>query len=499
MSAEILRAINRFQSTRVLVIGDLMLDRYLHGETNRIAQEAPVPVVALEGCREFPGGAANVAANARALGAEVTLVGLLGSDEQGSRLHDLLEATGIEVAAVRSRQTLTKTRVCAGDQVLVRYDEGGREELDCTRAAELAAAVRDAWHSADIVIISDYAYGAVPDGLLSVLSELRAESPARLAVDARDLTRFAALGPDVAKPDFRQACALAGCPPPQNSRAETLRRHASLVLDATGAATLCITLDCDGALICGESGQVEHVPAGHTGAAFSNGAGDTFLTAFALAQQSGLDARKAGEVASAAAAVVVKTPGTAICTNEALTARYTPSPPKVLTDVGLAAFVQKARARGRKIVFTNGVFDILHRGHTDYLAEAAALGDVLVVGLNDDDSVRRLKGPERPINALDERAALLAALGCVDAVVPFAEDTPERLIRIARPDVYVKGGDYDRARLREAALVESLGGSVVIAGYVPGKSTTQLIARTREEPSAVPARVSGHHDQGARR
>lgn len=487
MSAAILDAVRRFEGLRVLVVGDLMLDRYLHGETTRIAQEAPVPVVALNDCREYPGGAANVAANARALGAEVTLLGQVADDEHGNRLRHLLEVQGIKVHTTRAGQTLTKTRVCASDQVLLRYDSGGREDLDGAGIARLAGSLRSSWPSADIVVISDYAYGTLADGLLPVITELRAAHPVLLAVDARDLLRYAFLQPDIVKPDANQAFKLASAQTPREHRAETVRDLAPIILSRAGAKTACITLDCDGALVCTETGCIEHVPAGaRAGLAFPNGAGDTFLTAFAMATSCGLTPGAAAEVASAAAAVVVRTPGTAACTSQALTRALAPRTSKVLTPVGLAALAAAARRDGRRLVFTNGVFDILHSGHTEYLAEAAALGDLLIVGLNDDEGVRRLKGPDRPVNPLRDRAAVLASLACVHAVVPFAEDTPERLIRIARPDVYVKGGDYTPERLPETKLVESLGGRVVIAGYVPGRSTTALIAQTRQLLPAEP-------------
>jgi rfaE bifunctional protein kinase chain/domain/rfaE bifunctional protein nucleotidyltransferase chain/domain len=471
-----------FAGRRVLVVGDIMLDRYLAGDTSRIAQEAPVPVVAVSDVTEHPGAAGNVAANAAAMGASVCLVGLLGDDDDGARLRSMLRTAGVTLHAVPAPRTLAKTRVTANGQVLLRFDEGTRVEPGDEAISELSEALRNAWSDCEVVIISDYNYGAVPDRLLSAIAILQTQQPRPLAVDARDLPRFRPLRPSVVKPDFGQAWSMlgqgGGTPEP---RASAIEAGAGCLLEATGAEIVCVTLDRDGAVILSRNSPPERVPASSPTVAYTNGAGDTFLAAFALSLASGATESVAGAVSAAAASVAVRSPGTKVCSAFELANELAPAAAESLTGPGLAAFVSTARAAGRRIVFTNGVFDVLHRGHVEYLEQAASLGDVMVVAVNDDDSVRRLKGPERPLNNVTDRMAVLRALSCVDAVISFHEDTPDRLIRLVRPDVYVKGGDYHRETLRETAIVEAFGGEVVIAGYVPGRSTTELIARAQRE------------------
>lgn len=475
------QCIESFADKRVLVIGDVMLDRYLQGRAERIAQEAPVPVVDIAAVREAPGAAGNVAMNLRALGASVRLVGAIGNDPDGSRLRQIIEATGIEFRAARVRRTLTKTRVCAGDQVLLRFDEGRAATLSANACDSMIAAIEEAWDSADAVVISDYNYGAVPSDVLNCIAACQKRRRLPIAVDARDLLRYRALRPAVVKPDFGQAWAMLGEREVPANRISAIESRVGDLAAATNAEVLCVTLDCDGSLVYERGVSPLRIPVPGGGAAHTNGAGDTYLAAFALAQCAGVGSAEAARVAGAAAAVVVRSPGTATCTAAQLAAEMGTAPGRVLDMAGLQRFVETARQTGKRIVFTNGVFDVLHSGHVTYLQEAASLGDLLIVGVNNDDGVRRLKGPERPLNPLQERLAVLAGLTSVAAVVAFGEDTPERLIRCIRPDVFVKGGDYHRSNLKEAGLVESLGGTVVLAGYVPGRSTTGLIRRARSE------------------
>ncbi|MFL5802526.1 MAG: D-glycero-beta-D-manno-heptose 1-phosphate adenylyltransferase, partial [Roseiflexaceae bacterium] len=262
-------------------------------------------------------------------------------------------------------------------------------------------------------------------------------------------------------------------------RAEQIIARSQQLLDITGARLAAITLDTEGAVVVERGGLPYRTyarPARHANAA---GAGDTFLSALALALAAGADTPAAAEIASAAAASVVGKDGTATCSGAELRAAFTGAG-KVVTDrADMVARVEAHRRQGRRIVFTNGCFDILHRGHITYLSRAKALGDILIVGVNADASVRRLKGPSRPINTLDDRAQVLAALSCVDEIIPFEEATPIQLIRALRPDVFVKGGDYTRATLPEASVVEDLGGVVEILAYLPDRSTTAIIEHIR--------------------
>jgi D-beta-D-heptose 7-phosphate kinase/D-beta-D-heptose 1-phosphate adenosyltransferase len=257
-----------------------------------------------------------------------------------------------------------------------------------------------------------------------------------------------------------------------------------------------VTLDCDGSLVLERDGGVQSERTVRMRHPHVNGAGDTYIAAFTLATAAGCPTPLCARIASAAASVVVRVPGTATCTRADLE-RELRGPGILVDDESVRSWVASRRAAGQRIVFTNGVFDVLHRGHAAYLAEAARLGDVLIVGVNDDASVRRLKGPERPLNPVHDRMAVLAALEPVAAVASFGEDTPERLLHLVQPDVFVKGGDYSKSQLKEARLVEALGGEVVIAGYIPGQSTTGIIGRARRTGD-VPRRRQPHPSYNGR-
>jgi D-beta-D-heptose 7-phosphate kinase/D-beta-D-heptose 1-phosphate adenosyltransferase len=263
------------------------------------------------------------------------------------------------------------------------------------------------------------------------------------------------------------------------ARVDQIAVHGEAILEVTGAQIAAITLDRDGALVFERDSQPYRTyatPQPHSRAA---GAGDTFVSALALALAAGAYTTSAAELASAASSIVVAKEGTSACTVDELQSCYFGCDKQVTDVFGLAARVSSYRQDGKRVVFTNGCFDILHRGHITYLNQAKSLGDTLILGINSDDSVKRLKGPARPINPLEDRMQVLAALSCIDLIVPFDGDTPAELIKVIRPDVFVKGGDYTRATLPEGPLVESLGGEVIILSYLDDRSTTSMIERIR--------------------
>ncbi len=488
----------RFASLRVLVIGEAMLDRYLHGTADRLCREAPVPVVAVARQVDVPGGAANTAACVAALGATVTFLSVIGDDGEGVALRTALTERGVPTDAVRvqpGRRTLAKNRVVAAGQILVRYDSGDTvpiaPDIEAAICADLAAQIA----RADAVIVSDYGYGILTPFVRSTLQQVRADAihPCPLFIDAKDLPAYHDLQPTAIKPNYAEARAVLGlAPPADGDRAAQIATHADALFERTGAAICAVTLDRAGALVLTRQDPPVHVAATattHGDETRTTGAGDAFGAAFILALAAGGDAATAAVIASAAAGVVVAKEGTATCTLPELQAALAPSQASVdagtrgVTDCATLLPVLAARqAAGARVVFTNGVFDILHRGHTGLLAAARQRGDLLIVGVNTDASVRRLKGSTRPVNPLDERMAVLAALESVDYVLPFTEgeDTPQHLIAAIRPDVFVKGGDYTRDTLPEAALVESLGGIVEIIPYLPDHSTTRTISRAAQ-------------------
>jgi D-beta-D-heptose 7-phosphate kinase/D-beta-D-heptose 1-phosphate adenosyltransferase len=471
---------------KVVVIGDAMLDGYVSGSSGRLAQEAPVPVVAVCRSDEAPGGAANVAANAAALGAQVSLLSVVGDDPEGHRLTRALRRQGVDTGGVQARplrRTLSKTRVMSEGHMLVRFDDGTTSPIDSESQEVLAGTLAVAFASCDAVVVSDYGYGVLTPGVVATLARLQAAERRLLAVDAKHLVRYARAGVTVVKPNFAQAASMLGSTPPDGpgSRAPWMAGQGERLLERCGADIVAVTLDADGALVF-ERGRPPHRtharPHPQLRAA---GAGDTYLTVLTLALAAGADTPSAAELASAAAAVVMAKEGTATCSAAEVAEMLAPGG-KLLGDDQVAQRMAFHRAQGHRIVFTNGCFDILHRGHTTYLNRAKALGDVLVVGVNTDAGVRRLKGAQRPINQLEDRIEVLAALSCVDHVVAFGEDDPSRLIRSVRPHVFAKGGDYTRELLPEAAVVEELGGTVVLLPYEADRSTSRIIDRIRVAP-----------------
>jgi D-beta-D-heptose 7-phosphate kinase/D-beta-D-heptose 1-phosphate adenosyltransferase len=489
-----LHLIDAFAGARILVIGEAMLDTYLIGTADRVCREAPVPVVALTDREDVPGGAANTAANVAALGGNVTFLSVIGDDPEGLRLRRALEACGVGTGAVRAeegRRTLAKHRVVASSQVLVRFDQGDTGPMSASTERDVIAHLACQYARYDAVVISDYAYGVLTPRVIETLAALQAETPRPVIVDAKDLRAYRALGAAAIKPNYDDTVRLLGLAPVRGAaRAAQIEAHGARLLDLTGARIAAVTLDADGAVVIERDCPPHRIAARPSAHAKTIGAGDTFVGALALALAVGADACTAGEIAAAAAAIAVEREGTTACTLAALRERLA-GPSKAGGELtALAARVEQLRAVGKRIVFTNGCFDILHRGHVALLAAARALGDALIVGVNTDASVTRLKGPHRPINPLEDRMAVLAALGAVDWVIPFAEETPERLIRALKPDVFVKGGDYTRETLPEAPLVESLGGVVHILPFTPDRSTTRVIERVR---AGAPAPVDAMH------
>ena len=483
-STRLARIIDSFSALSVVVVGEAILDIYLRGATQRLCREAPVPVVDLSGRDFCAGGAANTAVNFARLGAAVRLLSVVGDDLQGAILRRCLIDGGVDISGLvvdGARETMAKHRVIADSQLLVRFDVGSRERPDGEVEGRLIGQLKEAFADADAIAVSDYGYGVVSPAVIRTLRELQQSHPRVLVVDSKHLRSYRQVGVTAVKPNYAEAVALLGLRPAEGAedRAQQVVRHGQRVLELTGANLAMVTLVSDGA-VAFERGRAPYRtyarPASHARAA---GAGDTFVAALTAALAAGAHTAAACELASAAAAIVVGREGTTTCSQHELREHFSLSDKLIEERERLIARVALYRQQGRRVVFTNGCFDILHGGHITYLNRAKALGDVLVIGLNSDGSIKRLKGPARPINPLPERAQVLSALSCVDHIVPFDEDTPEELIRAVRPDVFVKGGDYTRARLPEADTVEKLGGRVEILPYVANRSTTGIIERIR--------------------
>ena len=482
-SSSTVDVVRGFRGLRALVIGDAMLDSYLEGTATRLCKEGPVPVVRKAAEARTPGGAANAAANLAALGAEVVFVGLVGDDPAGALLRVALRERGVDdrwLVVDPAVETLHKLRVLADGQYVVRFDEG--ESRDCSAAGRhrLLAHVEEGFPRCDLVVVADYGYGVASDAVIDRLRSLRRARPVPLAVDAKEIARFRRAGATIVTPNLREAeravdPSAAAAPAVGLVAAEGVARRLRAMLDADHVA---VTMAADGVLLLDRAGSLTHLPVHPVPRAGDVGAGDSFTAALALALAAGADLAQATRIGIDAAAIAITRPRTSVVPYQELLRRASlddQAAPLSLKE--LAARLDAERFAGRTIVFTNGVFDILHAGHVQLLRRARALGDLLVVGVNGDASVRRLKGPTRPINHERDRLALVAALDPVDAAILFHEDTPAETLRALRPDVHVKGGDYTAETLPEADAAREVGARIEILSLVEGRSTTNVIAR----------------------
>ncbi len=375
-------------------------------------------------------------------------------------------------------RTTTKTRIVGDDQVIVRVDDVHRGSVHRDDARALARAALEATAGVDAEIVSDYGTGTLHGVVLESLAA-RTSRPGLTVVDAHDPAIWAPLRPDLITPNAGEAGRLVDRPLARDEdRAVAVASLGDRILAAAGSVTAVVTLDRDGTVVLG-AGEPYRTRAHPVPEKQASGAGDTFVAALTLARAVGLPLPVAADFAQAAADVVVRLPGTSVCSAATLADHLGETRSRTVSQAELVDLVAGERAVGRRIVFTNGCFDVLHRGHTTYLRQAKRLGDVLVVALNSDDSVRRLKGSDRPVNTAEDRAGVLAELSCVDVITVFDTDTPIPLLVAVRPDVYAKGGDYTPEMLDETDVVRAYGGEVSILGYVPSQSTSSMVDRIR--------------------
>jgi D-beta-D-heptose 7-phosphate kinase/D-beta-D-heptose 1-phosphate adenosyltransferase len=464
-----------FHLGRVLVVGDVMLDRYWFGGTARISPEAPVPVVNVDRDDLRPGGAANVAVNAASLGARVTLLGVVGNDEQAKLLENLTVKQGVvtDFVVSESSPTITKLRIVSRNQQLIRLDfENSPLASGEQDRAALMARYRKALHGADVVILSDYGKGTLALAAELIEAARGAGKPVLVDPKGTDYRRYA--GATMITPNLAEFEAVAGRCTGQND----LVRKGAALRDDLGLDALLVTRSEHGMTLLLQDKSPMHLPAQAREVFDVTGAGDTVIATVGVALATGKDMVSACMLGNLAAGIVVGKFGTASVTSPELEQALRSTDgcaAAVLSEQELLARVCHAKASGKRIVFTNGCFDILHVGHLRYLEAAKRLGDVLVIAVNDDDSVCRLKGPSRPVNRCDDRMHLLAGMKCVDWVVKFSEDTPERLIRNVLPHVLVKGGDYAVEDIVGYDIVQSHGGTVVALDFHDGYSTTRVI------------------------
>jgi len=471
-----------FSKAHVLVVGDLMLDRYWHGSTSRISPEAPVPVVHVGETEERPGGAGNVALNITSVGGQAIVSGLIGKDEAGERLTRILEQAGIQcqLKSLEDKPTITKLRVISRHQQLIRLDfEDG---FDKEHVSSLSGELQKGLSTAGAVVLSDYGKGTLSQ-IEELIKQVRASGiPVLIDPKGSDFERYR--GATLITPNMHEFETVVGrC---RNDAEIEVKGNA--LLEKLDLDALLVTRSEQGMTLLQRGQEPLHLPAQAREVFDVTGAGDTVISILAASLAAGMSLPHATSLANLAAGIVVSKLGTATVSvqelEEALHAEHILEGGIVDEDM-LIAQVEAAKRRGEKVIMTNGCFDILHSGHVAYLQQARREGDRLIVAVNTDETVRALKGEDRPVNTLERRMHVLAALECVDWVVPFAEETPTRLICEVKPDVLVKGGDNDPNKIPGGDCVRQAGGEVKVLTYVENVSTTGIISTIRSRSDKV--------------
>jgi D-beta-D-heptose 7-phosphate kinase/D-beta-D-heptose 1-phosphate adenosyltransferase len=471
--------LSRFAMTKLMVVGDVMLDSYWHGVTSRISPEAPVPIVRVENEEARLGGAGNVALNSSVLGAQTRLLGLVGSDSIADQVQALLQSGGVvsQLQRVPGSKTITKLRIVSRHQQLIRLDfEDHFPKWDAEALlSDFTAQLTDV----DIVILSDYSKGALRSSTDLISAARAARKQVIIDPKGTDFERYR--GATLITPNLSEFEAVVGkC----NSDAD-IEARGVVLRDQLDLEAILITRSENGMTLLARGHEPRHLPTRAQEVFDVTGAGDTVVATLGVAIGSGLSLYEAVTLSNIAAGIVVSKLGTATVSPTELVRVLQGGTEShlrcVFEEDDVLIQIETARGKGERIVMTNGCFDILHPGHIDYLEKAKALGDRLVVAVNDDSSVRRLKGESRPINTLSTRMRMLSALACVDWVVPFKEDTPNRLYCKLLPDVLVKGGDYTEDQVAGAECVKAAGGQVQILDFLDGHSTSALITKIREE------------------
>jgi D-beta-D-heptose 7-phosphate kinase/D-beta-D-heptose 1-phosphate adenosyltransferase len=477
--------LDQFIDGRILCIGDLMLDRYIYGQVERISPEAPIPVLHTHRETATLGGAGNVVCNIAALGGKVDVIGVIGKDQAGEDIGAAFKAlSGVTVSLISdaSRPTTQKTRYVAGSQQLLRADRENAKPIERDIEEQIISLLPDAIESVKAVILSDYVKGVLTPKIISETIRLAKKAGIIVIVDpkGRNFARYK--GASYLTPNRKELSEVAGSPITNVGEAEAAAR--ALISDFDIDAVL-VKLGAEGVCLVRKAQPALHL---HTKAreVFDvSGAGDTVIATLTLALISRFDAVEAAELANIAGSIVVGKVGTASVTRDELQRELMhgeaqSAEDKIVGWSSIADIAERWRKQGLKVGFTNGCFDLLHPGHISLLRQARAACDKLVIGLNSDASVKRLKGKTRPVQNEAARSAVLASLVDVDNIVIFGEDTPLELIKIVRPDVLVKGADYTVDNVVGAPEVQSWGGKVVLAEIVEGQSTTKTIQKMKK-------------------
>ncbi|HXS15465.1 MAG TPA: D-glycero-beta-D-manno-heptose 1-phosphate adenylyltransferase, partial [Candidatus Saccharimonadales bacterium] len=418
----------------------------------------------------------------------VNFLSVIGTDIEGEIVKKQLSEIGINprhIISDNERLTISKNRILANQQILLRFDSGTSSPIEGTVEKELINSLIEVWVEVDAIIISDYGYGIITDSIIDVIEKLQNTSPRLLLIDSKYLDRFESINASVIKPNYLESLTLLGITKREHGekRVPQVIQNRKKMYDKVNADFIAVTLDTNGSIIFDKNDFIYRTYAKKIDNPHVSGAGDTYTATLALCLASSADIKTSAEIAAAAANIIVKKSGTAICTKEELEAEFT-SQEKLITDrKNLELLINAYKNQKKRIVFSNGCFDILHSGHISYLNQAKSFGDVLLIGINTDESIRKIKGPMRPINSLEDRIRVLSALSCIDHIIPMPENTAESLVALIKPDVYVKGGDYTLDTLPEAKIVSAYGGKIALIPLREGKSTTNIIKRIQSKNS----------------
>jgi len=475
----------QLKNPKIIVIGDLILDRYIHGEVNRISPEGPIPVLRFKKQHDAPGGAANVAVNLQAMGARVSLAGFVGKDESGHVLKKLIADSGVKTSLflADSRPTSLKTRFLSGGQQLLRLDEEEVHSITGSRFESWSVKVTKAIAASDLVVLSDYAKGVLSQNLLNTIFKICRQQKKQVLVDPKGQDYSCYKGATLITPNFKE-CELASQTTIHNEK--DFKLAAKKLMKVTGCSQILVTCGAEGMKLVSKN-RIVHQPTQARTVFDVSGAGDSSLAALAIGWASGYGAEECMHLANLAGGIAVSRLGAhPVSRNDLLAQLDGEEERKLLTRRRLAELCEEYRRLGKKVVLTTGCFDLLHTGHLSLLKESASQGDILVVGINTDKSIKKLdeKSDDRPITDESQRAHMISGFGMVDHVVLFGEQSPQKLIETLKPDIWVKGGDYKNAPknsvfAREAAAVRHYGGRVHLVDLVAGQSTSNLVNKIR--------------------
>ncbi|MDO8460309.1 MAG: D-glycero-beta-D-manno-heptose 1-phosphate adenylyltransferase [Nanoarchaeota archaeon] len=456
----------KFKGKKIVIIGDVMLDKYIEGEVTRISPEAPVPIVKVE--KEFyeVGGAGNVATNIASLGGSAFLFSFLGNDAAGQKVKEILKSKSVSFLFDESQSTIEKTRVIGKSQQLIRFD---KEDIKPRVFSNLTKkAILEKVKESGIIIISDYAKGTVTQDVMNLLEEYKS----KIIIDPRPQNKSLYKGVFLITPNEKECFEMSSCKDVFQGGDLLQKELSSHILVTRGEKGMAIFAE-----------NIVEIPTYAKEVYDVTGAGDTVIAALSLSLASGASLEEGAILANHAAGIAVAKKGTYNVTFKELKEKITIEGKKVVDLEELKRIVEEQKRKGRKIVWTNGCFDILHIGHIKYLQEAKKLGDILIVGINSDESVKKLKGPERPLQSEKERAEILSALDCVDYITIFPDITSTSLLGELQPNIYVKGADYTKESMNqdERKAIMDYNGNIIFIPLVEGKSTSNIIQKLRSD------------------